>query len=125
MKENKNFVIGQPIGLCILTSLPIIKIAQVENTIYYDDKRFIVGRILSFGDNNIYKVSNEEKIIQIITPYGFIISAHKEELSTEPYSKMDAFLKEQEQILVSQRLEPYGGKLINIDENCWFIPISI
>lgn len=122
MSNNNLFVIGKPAGIYKFTSLPLLKIAQVENTILFDDKRFIVGRILGTEESSIIR-NIEPKHILIVTISGFIISVKKDDICLEPSSKMDAFLKEQEFLYVSQKLKPYNGKLTKIDDNNWYIQI--
>lgn len=122
MEQDVLFEIGQPVGICKLTNLPLIKISQVEQTMIFDEKRFIVGRLLGAEETTYLNVEEPNKNLFIVTINGFIIAAKKEDISLEPHSKMDAFLKEQEYLFLSQKLKPYNGKLIKSDNN-WCIQI--
>lgn len=122
MSNNNLFAIGKPAGISKFISLPLLKIAQVENTMLFDDKRFIVGRILGNEESCIIRNLESEHVL-IATISGFVISIKKDEVCLEPYSKMDAFLKEQELLYISQKLKPYNGKLIKVDNVNWYIQI--
>lgn len=120
--ENKPILmIGQGVGIYALSGLPLMKIAQRENTIYFDEKMYLVGRVLGIDDRNICMIPNETKNILIITPMGFVISSHREYIQVEPRTKMECFLQEQEDLLTSQRYIPYNGKLQKVN-NVWEIP---
>ena len=54
---------------------------------------------------------------------GFVISVKEKDINLEPSSKMDAFLKEQEYLYLSQGLQPYDGKLIKKEDENWYIKI--
>lgn len=122
MENNVLFEIGQPVGIHKLTNLPLIKISQVEQTMIFDEKRFIVGRLLGIEETTYLNVEEQNNNLFIVTISGFVISAKKEDILLSPESKMDAFLKEQEYLFISQRLKPYNGRLVKINNN-WCIQI--
>ena len=122
MSDNNLFVIGQPVGIYKFTSLPMYKISQVEKTLLFDDKRFIVGRILGTEENTIVR-NMEGNNLLIVTISGFVISVKCEDICVEPHNKFDVLLIEQEYLYISQRLEPYNGKLIKKDDENWYIKI--
>lgn len=122
MSDKILFEVGQPVGICNFTSLPLLKISQVENTMFYDDKRFIVGRLLGTEESSIIR-GNEQRYLLVVTISGFILSVKKEDIHLEPSSKMDAFLKGHEESYFSQRLEPYNGKLVKREDELWYVKL--
>jgi hypothetical protein len=123
MEKNKKVLfIGQPVGICDISGLPLTKIAQRENTIFLDEKIYLVGRVLGIDMNNVCTISDEHIKVLIITPTGFIISADKNYVKTEPSLKFKTFLQEQEYLLISQRYTPYSGRLEKVHDDEWSIP---
>lgn len=122
MEKDILFEIGQPVGICKLMNLPLIKISQVEKTMIFDEKRYIVGRLLGIEETTYLNVEEQNNNLFIVTISGFVISAKKDDISFEPKSKMDAFLKEQEYLFLSQNLKPYNGRLVKSNDN-WCIQI--
>ena len=122
MEKDTLFEIGQPVGICKFLNLPLLKISQVEKTMFFDEKRIIVGRILGCEETTYLNVEEQNNNLFIVTINGFVIAAKKDDILLEPASKMDAFLKEQEYLFLSQRLKPYNGRLVK-DDNNWCIQI--
>ena len=122
MKNETLFKIGQPVGIYNLSSLPLIKISQVEKTMFFDEKRFIVGRLLGKEETTYLSITPQNNLF-VVTISGFVIAVKKEDISLEPNSKMDAFLKEQEFLFLSQNLKPYNGKLIKRKDEQWYIQL--
>lgn len=122
MKNETLFKVGQPVGIYNLSSLPLIKISQVEKTMLFDEKRFIVGRLLGKEETTYLSIAPQNNLF-VVTISGFVIAVKKEDISLEPSSKMDAFLKEQEFLFLSQKLNPYNGKLIKRKDEQWHIQI--
>lgn len=123
MKNDNLFKIGQPVGICKLISLPLLKISQVEKTMLFDEKRYIVGRLLGTEETTYLNVEQQNNNLFVVTISGFVIAAKKDDISIEPQSKMDAFLKEQEYLFLSQKLKPYNGRLVKDDKDNWYIKI--
>lgn len=121
-KNNNLFAIGQPVGIYKFTSLPMYKIAQVEKTMLFDDKRFIVGRLLGVEENTLIRNDKDSHLL-VVTISGFVISVKSEDISLEPKNKMDVLLMEQEFLYLAQKLEPYNGKLIKKDDGNWYVQI--
>lgn len=122
MSNNNLYVIGDPVGICKFTSLPMYKVSQVEKTLLFDDKRFIVGRILGHEETTIIR-NTEQNNLLIITISGFTFSVKFEDIFFEPQSKFDVLLKEQEDLYISQKLKPYDGKLIQMNNKSWYLKI--
>jgi len=122
MCKTNYFTIGQPVCISNFCTLPLIKISQAENTMIYDEKRYLVGRILGTQDNIILSNVPSKKLL-VITVCGFVISVDRDDLNSEPASKMDAFLKEQEYLQLSQRILPYDGKLVKNEHDNWCIQL--
>ena len=122
MSDNILFEVGQPVGIFKLTSLPLLKLSQIEQTMLFDEKRFIVGRLLGTEESCTLKVDYQTSFL-MVTISGFVISVKEKDINLEPSSKMDAFLKEQEYLYLSQGLQPYDGKLIKKEDENWYIKI--
>lgn len=72
MINNKLFSVGQAVGIYHFTSLPISKISLLEKTMVFNEKRYVVGRILGFEESSTLKTVPENNLL-IITINGFII----------------------------------------------------
>ena len=122
-KDTTNvFQIGQPVCLSVLSGLPLMKLAQEENTMTFNNKMYIVGRILKESIRDDISNSKYEENIFVITPMGFIIGCNKRYIHTFPLAKMEKFLKHEENMLLKKSLLPYTGRLIKSSTNEWFIP---
>ena len=97
---------------------------KYEKTFYYNEKVYLPCRMLRLDDNHI-KIPKDSEYVLIVTTFGFVISVEKKYLYKEPHGIIDAVLKEQEYVLISQNVPPYEGKLVKIDDENWFIPKKI
>lgn len=125
MEKNQKLLIGQAIGIYALSGLPLIKISQRENTMLFNEKLYLVGRVLGADISDICTISEKAHNILVVTPVGFIISTERQYIQTEPSSKMRTFLQEHEALLMVQGYKPYGGRLEKVDHDSWFIPTTI
>jgi len=119
MKNNNLFETGQPVGIYKFTSLPLLKLTQIEELFYYKNMPILLGRILGCDKSTALRLTPQENLL-IITINGFTISVSEDDILTEPREKMEYFLKRQEFLTLSKGLEPYNGTLIKKEDGIWY-----
>lgn len=76
MINNNLFLIGEAVGVYNLTTLPLTKISLTEHCMIFNEKEYVVGRVLGYDECSIYKAVPENSLL-VITVSGFIISLKK------------------------------------------------
>ena len=64
MEQDVLFEIGQPVGICKLTNLPLIKISQVEQTMIFDENKKELVELFNAGLKNIRESGKYDEIIK-------------------------------------------------------------